>query len=204
MDRAEADWVETRPWSADDISILHLLAGAKLAHPAFRENLSLSHHHHFAAEAIDRVERMLHKQQGKAFARKPEEHVLELSRKTWAQARHRLVQQQELRPGHQRPHGFDGALLAAAQVARVVVRLVLHAESSEHLSRSSEHLVFALAPIASAAEQPKGALSPLAGRRDEEVLDGGQTAKHPSQLKGPDDPAPRETMHRLPGHVLAV
>src|SRR5450759_126399 len=42
--------------SADDISVLHLLAGAQLAHPAFVQHFALGHHDHVAAEALHGVE----------------------------------------------------------------------------------------------------------------------------------------------------
>ena len=80
----------------------------------------------------------------------------DLVRETRVDAGHRLVEQQHLGVGHQRPHDLDEPALAAAQVAGVAVGERRQAEALEHRRGAVDRLALLRPPVAPAEEARRG------------------------------------------------
>src|SRR4029077_11667841 len=90
------------PSLADEIGIQHLLASGDVSHRALGDDLALRHDHHRIAQPLDDGQLVLDHDHREALGSKVEEVMLDLARQGRVHAGEWFVQEQHLRPRHQR------------------------------------------------------------------------------------------------------
>src|ERR1017187_10516698 len=183
--------------STSEVGIDDLLVGLELRHGALGEHRAARHHHHGLAELLDQAELVLDHEHRHPLSPQFHEPVGDRQRERRADAGHRLVQQQQLRLGHQGPHELDEPPLTTAQGPGVVIRDVLEPEAAQDVPGEVYQLGLPARPGTLTAEGGGDALAPPWRRADQEVLEDRQAAEHVGLLEGPHDAVPGDHVRPL-------
>src|SRR5579862_5631809 len=134
-----ADGEATAPTrSADKVRPPYVGIGPDVFHLTFYENPSLSEHDDRAAESLDDAELVFDEDDRHASRTEIGDQLLDRSGEDAIDSRHRLVEQEQSRARHDGAADLDEALLAAAQLAGVGVRLGRQPQPLEDLACPSE------------------------------------------------------------------
>ena len=121
-------------------------------------------------------------------------------------ARERLVQEQHVGVGQERPGHLQQLSLAAREVPGVLLGEVVDLEEVEHLPDAFEMLglLFAHRPAGHRHDRPPQRLADLPLRREHHVLEDGHLLQLAGDLKRPREPPVRDLVGLKPGNVLSV
>src|SRR5215472_6600413 len=189
---------------SDEVGIQYLPVGAYLGHGSLGDHPPLGHHDDRVAQPFHHGKLVLDHEHGEPFTVQVEQVLLDPPGQGRVHPRHRLIEQQECRGGHQPAHQLQQAFLAAAEGSGVLVFLGGHVEACQQLARPLHHCPLLRPPVALAERGLPQRLPPLAGSCDQQVLQHGQPGELTRDLEGADDPAPGHLVCGEPGDVLAL
>src|SRR5215475_5937913 len=188
---------------ADKVSLHHLGPVPQLSHCALGKHGAVGHHNDRVAELVHDGELVLDHEHRQPVTGKPDEHLADAVGELGMHARHRLVEQQHPRIGHQRAHDLDEPALPAAEVAGERVRQGFQPEPAEDVSRAPDSRLLVVLPVAPSVQCAPHALAAVAGGRRQQVLHDGQLLELASELERPAQAEPGPPVCGQPGDVLA-
>ena len=144
--------------------------------------------YHWVAELVHDRELVLHHDDRRASLAQADKLHANLVGQARVHARHRLVQQQDLRLGHQRAHDLNQSPLSAAEVAGVPIGQRQQAKLLQGRGCPVDRVTLLRAPVALAEHRPAEALALLVGDRGQQVLEHGEALEFAGQLERSHQP----------------